>query len=200
MHVPPGIPRRMPRGEFMLRQPAHGRYVLCGVTVLLTFGCREGGSPSVPPPTAVPVSQPVRREVTEAVEYTGRTDAVSSVGIRARVTGYITQAPFKEGTEVKKGDLLFEIDPRPYQAQMEQATGQVRVAEAQAELARTSLARVRASGTAASPQEIDQARATAEAAEAQVKAAKATAEVYRLNLEYTRVTAPIDGRVSRYYY
>src|SRR5438270_7633843 len=87
--------------------------------VLPAGGCRPGG-PAGPPsgPPVVPVSHPVRREVTESVEYTGRTDAVESVGIKARATGYLVRAPFTEGAEVKKGDLLFEIDPRPYQAQL----------------------------------------------------------------------------------
>jgi multidrug efflux system membrane fusion protein len=175
---------------------------LFGVFVLVAaVGCRQRASQGPPAtPSVIPVSHPVKREVTEYVEYTGRSDAVSSVGIRARVTGYLTQAPFKEGAEVKKGDLLFEIDPRPYEFQLNQAVAQVGVAEAQSQLAKTNYARVKASGTAASPQEVDQAKATADAADAQVKAAKATADVYRLNLEYTRVISPIDGRVSRFFY
>ena len=80
-------------------------------------------APAQPPD--VPVSQPIQREVTEYADFTGRTDAIESVDIRARVTGYLVQTPFKEGTEVKKGDLLFEVDPRPYQAQLDQAEGQV---------------------------------------------------------------------------
>jgi multidrug efflux system membrane fusion protein len=175
-----------------------------GLTALAAAGGCKPNQPQAPAagPPAVPASKPVSREVTEYVEYTGRADAVESVGVRARVTGYITQAPFKEGAEVKKGDLLFEIDPRPYKAQLQQAEGQVRVAEAQLGLAKANLNRIQGlvKTSAVSQQEVDQARATAEAAEAQVTAAKATAEVYRLNLEYTRVTSPIDGQVSRFYF
>jgi multidrug efflux system membrane fusion protein len=150
----------------------------------------------------VPVSHPAQRQVTEYVEYTGRADAIETVGIKARATGYLKRAPFTEGAEVKKGDLLFEIDPAPYEAQLAQAEAQVRVAEANLVLAQASYNRVKnLTGSAAvSPQEIDQARAAADAADAQVRAAKATAEVYRLNLGYTKVTSPIDGQVSRYYY
>src|SRR6476660_3670397 len=89
-------------------------------------------------PPAVPVSHPVDRVVTDYVDFTGRTDAVQAVDVRARVTGYLVQMPFKEGAEVKKGDLLFEIDPRPYQAQLDQALGQVKLYQARLQLARTT--------------------------------------------------------------
>jgi RND family efflux transporter MFP subunit len=169
----------------------------------IAAGCQKG--PQAAPSAAssvVPVSHPVTRLVTESVEYTGRADAVETVGIKARATGYLVRTPFAEGTEVKKGDLLFEIDPRPYQAQLDQAESQVQVAEAQAVLAQASYRRVKGltGMSAVSPQEVDQAKAAADAAEAQVRAAKATAELYRLNLGYTKVTSPIDGQVSRYYY
>lgn len=179
------------------------RTLLFSSLVFLTpmFGCRPTATPP-PAPTsvAIPVSKPVQRAVTEYVEYTGRMDAVDTIGIKARATGFLLRTPFTEGAEVKKGDLLFEIDPRPYQAQLDQAESQVRVAEAQAELAKANYARLKGLSTSASQQELDQARASSEAADAQVKAAKATAEVYRLNLGYTKVTSPIDGQVSRFYY
>src|SRR4051812_35776698 len=85
-------------------------------------------APSAPP--AIPVSKPVTREVTDYIDFTGRTEAKESVNIVPRVTGYLMSAPFKEGAEVKASDLLFEIDPRPYQAQYDQAAGQVLLAEA----------------------------------------------------------------------
>ena len=166
-------------------------------------GCKKPAPPAgAGGPLVVPVARPVQRPVTEFVEYTGRADAVETVGVKARATGYLIRAPFTEGAEVKKGDLLFEIDPKPYEAQLAQAEAQVKVAESNLVLAQANYNRVRnLTGTAAvSPQEIDQARAGAEAADAQVRSARATAEVYRLNLGYTRVTAPIDGQVSRYYY
>jgi RND family efflux transporter MFP subunit len=166
-------------------------------------GCKRPTPPTQNTgPQVVPVAKPVQRPVTEFVEYTGRADAVETVGVKARATGYLIRAPFTEGAEVKKGDLLFEIDPKPYEAQLAQVEAQVRVAEANLVLAQASYNRVKnLTGTAAvSPQEVDQARAAADAADAQVRAARATAEVYRLNLGYTKVTAPIDGQVSRYYY
>src|ERR1700680_1317704 len=98
-------------------------------------GCARGPPQLAPPELpAVPVSQPVRRVVTDYVDFTGRTDAVQAVDIRARVTGYLVKMPFKEGAEVKKGKLLFVVDPRPYQAQLDQAEGQVNRFQAQLDL------------------------------------------------------------------
>lgn len=169
----------------------------------LTIGCRrEASQPSPPPRLVVPVSHPVQREVTEYVEYTGRTDAVQSVGIKARVTGYIINIPFKEGSEVKKDSLLFEIDPRPYKAQLDQAESQVAVNIASHKLAIANYERAKATFVkgAGSKQDVDQYKASVDEAAARIDAAKATADLYRLNLSYTRVTSPVDGQISRYYY
>ncbi len=138
--------------------------------------------------------------VTDYVDYTGRLDAVQSVGIRARVTGYLVQMPFKEGTEVKKGDLLFEIDPRPYQALVNQAQSQVVLNQAQSRLAKVTYERDQAASTAVSAQQLDQDKAAVEEAIARIEAAKATLEAYKLNLDFCQVTSPVDGQVSRYYY
>ena len=158
-------------------------------------------APSEPP--AVPVSQPVEQQVTDYVDFTGRTDAVQAVDVRARVTGYLTKMPFKEGAEVKEGDLLFEIDPRPYQAQLDQAASQVNLNEASLELAKATYERDQAVYSAlpgsVSQQQLDQDQAAVEEAVARVKAAKASTEVYKLNLDFTKVKSPIDGQVSRYY-
>jgi len=111
---------------------------------LVSTGCQPSPSQVAPAePPAIPVSRPVSREVTDYVDFTGRTDAVQAVDVRARVTGYLVQMPFKEGSEVKKGDLLFEIDPRPYQAQLDQATSQVTLNEASLKLAQVTYARDR---------------------------------------------------------
>ncbi len=83
----------------------------------------------------------MQREVTDFVDFTRRTDAVQAVDVRPRVTGYLERIPFKEGSDVKKGDLLFEIDPRPYQAQLDQAKSQVALNEAQLKLAQSTYAR-----------------------------------------------------------
>jgi membrane fusion protein, multidrug efflux system len=167
-------------------------------------GCHSTTQLPAPKLPTIPVSRPVEREVTDYVDYTGRTDAVESVGIRARVTGYITKVLFEEGAEVKKGDLLFEIDPRPYQAQFDEAQGQVQLNQASLKLARTTLARdeniASATPGAVSQQLLDQDRAAVQEAEARIKASQAAVEVYRLNLEFCKVTSPIAGRISRYYF
>jgi len=152
---------------------------------------------------AAPVSHPAQREVTDYVDYTGRTQAVQSVNIIARVTGYLTQIPFTEGSEVKAGDLLFKIDPRPYEAQYDQADSQVKLDEAQLDLAKTTLDRYKALAKtqpgAVSEQALDQYKAAVAEAEARVVAQKKSLEIYSLNKEFTRVVSPIDGQVSRYY-
>ena len=173
----------------------------CSGFLLCVTGC-ERSSPQLAPPTApaVPVSRPVARNVTDYVDFTGRTQAVKSVNVVARVTGFLGQPLFREGSEVKAGSLLFEIDPRPYQAQYDQAVGQVNLYKAQLKLAKVTLARDEqlVKSAAVSAQQIDQDRAAVDEADAQVKAAAASLEIYKLNLNFTKVTSPIDGQVGRY--
>ena len=167
-----------------------------------------GGCQRKPPQVAkaeankIPISQPIRRVVTDYEDFTGRTNAINSVEICARVSGYLTKMPFKEGAEVKEGDLLFEVDPRPYQAQYDQAVGQVNLYKAQLELANANYARdleVAETPGAVSVQQLDQDKAAVNEADAAVKAFQASLEVYKLNLKFTKVTSPIDGQVSRYF-
>jgi membrane fusion protein, multidrug efflux system len=168
------------------------------------IGCSHGAPPlAEPEPPAFPVSHPVSREVTDYVDFTGRTDAVQAVDIRARVTGYLVQMPFREGAVVKKGDLLFEVDPRPYQDQLDQAMSQVTLNEASLQLARTTLARDKQVEKAApggvSKELLDKDAAAVAEAQARVKAYAASTEVFKLNLSFCKVTSPIDGQISRYY-
>jgi multidrug efflux system membrane fusion protein len=178
---------------------------LCGpVLAAVLAGCHRAGPQAAPAePPVIPVAQPIQRKVTDFVDFTGRTDAVQAVDIRPRVTGYLVRIPFKEGAEVKAGDLLFEIDPRPYRAQLDQALAQVKLYQAQLQLARTTLARDQAIAASVrggvSQQQLDQDKAAVDEAEARVKAYQASTEVYQLNLDFTKVTSPIDGQVSRYY-
>ncbi|HEX3314011.1 MAG TPA: efflux RND transporter periplasmic adaptor subunit [Gemmataceae bacterium] len=168
------------------------------VAIPLAGGCntksREVGKAE---PPVVPVAHPYKGEVTDYVEFTGRTNAIESVNIVPRVTGYLTKMPFKEGAEVKAGELLFEIDPRPYQAQLDQAEGQVNLYQAQFKLAEITLSRDRQAGSAVSPLQLDQDAASVSEARARLNAAKSSTEVYKLNLEFTKVLSPIDGQVSR---
>jgi membrane fusion protein, multidrug efflux system len=167
-------------------------------------GCREHPAEVAPPQAPmVPVSQPVQRPVTDYVDFTGRTDAIKSTNIVPRVTGYLVKMPFTEGAFVKENDLLFEVDPRPYKAQLDQAKGQVKLYQAQLKLAKATLGRdlaISKTPGAVSPQQLDQDRAAVAQAEASVEAAQASLEVYRLNLSFCRVTSPIDGVVGRYFF
>jgi multidrug efflux system membrane fusion protein len=167
-------------------------------------GCQKGLRQIAPAEVqAVPVAHPVQRQVTDFADFTGRTAAVESVNIVPRVTGYLVQMPFKEGSEVKKGDQLFVIDPRPYQAQFDQAKAQVVLNQASLELAKSTLARYEAldksTPGAVSKQALDQYQAAVVEADARVEAQKKSLEVYRLNKEFTQIVSPIDGQVSRYY-
>lgn len=127
---------------------------------------------------------------------------MDSVEIKSRVTGYLLKTPAKEGTEVKAGDLLCEIDPRTYQAQLDAARGQLDAAQAKYKLAKAENERAKAlyqeNPKAISLKALDQHQAEEDSAEADVVAAKSSMEVYQLNLEFCRITSPIDGRVGRY--
>ncbi|WP_246539532.1 efflux RND transporter periplasmic adaptor subunit [Telmatocola sphagniphila] len=167
----------------------------------LGLGCQPKPTIIAEAPTPViPVSHPVEREVTDYVDYTGRTDAKDSVSVRARATGYLTKVNFKEGADVKEGDLLFEIDPRPYQVLVDQAKAQVVLNEATKLLATQTLKRDKSALAAVAQQQIEQDQATLDQADAQIKVAKANLDTALLNLAFTKVTSPISGRISRYYY
>ncbi len=179
-------------------------WLTCCLLTATAGGCRSNRAAVAPAADPViPVSNPVQREVTDYVDFTGRTEPVHSVDIRPRVTGYLVKMPFKEGTEVKAGDLLFVIDPRPYKAMLDQAQGQVDLYKASLKLARVTLARdyainARSPGSI-SQQQIDQEQAVVDEAEARVKANEKSMEIYTLQHAFTRVTSPIDGQISRYY-
>jgi multidrug efflux system membrane fusion protein len=170
---------------------------LCSVTFLAGMGRAEQ-------PREVPVNQPVQRQVTDYQDFTGRTEAGATVTIKPRVSGYITRVAFKDGAEVKQGDLLFEIDPRPYQAALDQAMSEVALHEATLKLAKSVLDRdmeigKRAPGSV-SQQQLDQDKAAVDEATAKLRSARAGAESVRLNLEFTRVMSPISGRIGRRYF
>jgi membrane fusion protein, multidrug efflux system len=177
--------------------------VLFAVTSLATLnGCHEQPAELAPQRApAVPVSKPVQQQVTDYVDLTGRTDAVEAVNVIARVTGYLVQMPFREGSEVKKGQILFEIDPRPYEDQLHLGEAQLANNQAQQKLAEANFRRAGEllKNKSISQQEYEQFRATKDQAAAQVESAQATIAIDKLNLEFCHVTSPIDGRVSRYF-
>jgi RND family efflux transporter MFP subunit len=172
--------------------------VLPGLCILLT-ACPQQQASAPPPPPKVTVSQPITREVVEWDEFTGRLEAVESVDIRARVSGYLQSVHFTDGAVVKKGGLLFVIDPRPYQAELNRSKAALEQAIAQYERAQKDLARVRqlVKWRAVSQEEVDTRAAEQRQAEEAVKAARAAVEAEQLNVEFTQVKAPISGRISR---
>jgi multidrug efflux system membrane fusion protein len=174
----------------------------CVLTVIA--GCERTANKSASPETPVfPVSHPLQKEVTDYLDYTGRTNAKDAVAIQPRVTGYLVDIPFKEGATVKKGDLLFRIDARPYEDQRDVAKAQVALNEASLKYAKATNERFKAlfkqNKGAVSERELDQYQALEEQAIANLNLAKANLEAAELNLEWTKVTSPIDGQVSRYY-
>jgi RND family efflux transporter MFP subunit len=163
----------------------------------LTVG-RGKEPPAAPPPQAVTVAQVPEREITEWDEFTGRLEAVDQVEIRPRVSGYIKRVTFAEGKEVKKGEVLFEIDPRPYEADLARAEAELEGARSASSLAKSEMLRAGklVDAQAISREEFD-SRTSAEAqGGATVRAAEAAVQTARLNLEWTRVRSPIAGRVS----
>jgi multidrug efflux system membrane fusion protein len=178
--------------------------IISGLVLAGLAGCRRGPSQTVPIETPViPVSKPVEREVTDFVDYTGRTNSKNNVIVVARATGYLVKIPFKEGADVKKDDLLFEIDPKPYQAQLEAAEAQVALTEASLKYAKATNERFKELAKkqkgAVSERELDQYQAQEDQAVANLKLAKSNRESAKINLEWTKVKAPIDGHISRYY-
>ncbi|MGH7207446.1 MAG: efflux RND transporter periplasmic adaptor subunit [Nitrospiraceae bacterium] len=171
---------------------------LAGLALLLV-GCERPQAAPAPAPPQVTVTRPVVREVIEWDEYTGRLVAVESVEIRARVSGYLQSIHFTEGAIVKKGNLLFVIDPRPYQAELDRATAESKLANARLELAKSDYARAQRllQVRAISEEEADTRAATQRQTQEQLQAARATVDAAKLNVEFTRITAPITGRISR---
>jgi RND family efflux transporter MFP subunit len=152
-----------------------------------------------PPAMEISVAVVPEREITEWDEYSGRLEAVQTVEIRPQVSGYLQEVKFEEGRDVKKGDLLFLIDPRPYQAELDRAQAEVERSRTAAELAQSDLTRADKllESRAMSKEEYDSRNAARVSALSAVKASEAAVAIARLNLSYTRVTSPIDGRVGR---
>jgi len=169
--------------------------------LVFTAGCDQKENKFVPPPPPpVTVSRPAQQPVTDYLYLTGNTQAVDQVQLDARIEGFLTSIHFKDGDYVKKGDLLFLIEPDIYKAKVQQAEGQL--AAAQAQLLRASqeydrqLSLLKQNATAKS--EVEKWKAERDAAEANIVEAKAGLELSRINLGYTRVAAPFDGRMDRH--
>lgn len=171
--------------------------VLAGV---LSSGCaRTAAQPGEPPPSKVTVAKVAPQDVTEWDEFTGRLEAVNSVSVRPRVSGYVSAVRFEEGAIVRRGDPLFLIDPRPFEAEVDRLRAELNRARATVRRAKSELDRAGrlASENAMSHEEQERRASFAEESSAQVAAVEAALRAAELNLEFTRITSPIDGRVGR---
>ena len=171
------------------------------VALVAALGTLACGQPEPPPPTPpdVSVAPPLRRDVTFYADFTGRTASVQRAEIRARATGFLERMNFVPGDFVKKGQLLFLIEPEPYQAQRDQAEASLKSAEANRDRAQSDLDRLEEAirTNAVSQQDLDQAIARRKSAEADEIGSKAKLDRTELDYSYTLVRSPISGQVGR---
>jgi len=169
--------------------------------LFLVSGCGGDADAQAGPPAAPPVSvaPAVQRPVADSEEFSGRLEAAEYVELRPRVSGTIDKVHFTDGALVRKGDLLFSIDPRPFEAEAARAQSQLTSMKARFELAQSELARAQKllDSQAVSKQEVDQLAASQRTSQADIQGAEAALRIARLNIEYAQVRAPIAGRVSR---
>jgi len=170
-----------------------------GLVALRAYADPKPAAAAVPPAAAVDVAEVRAREIVDWQGFSGRLEAVDRVEIRPLVSGTLTAVHFEDGALVKKGQLLFTIDPRPYQAELSRTQGQLAAAEARAAYTASDLARGErlVADNAIAKRDLDEKRNAAREAAANLQAAQAAVEAARLNLDYTRITAPVTGRVSR---
>jgi len=177
--------------------------VRSGMLLGLLWGCTRAAATDAPqappPPPAVSVSEVISRELPNVLEFTGRLEASTHVDIRPRVSGYIGSVHFSEGARVKRGELLFRIDPRPFEAEVDRLAAELSRASAELDLAKQNHERgARLLEQRVIPaQEGDRLRSEALGAKANVEAAAAALARARLELDFTRVRSPISGRASR---
>ncbi|WP_426687789.1 efflux RND transporter periplasmic adaptor subunit [Rhodanobacter ginsengiterrae] len=169
-----------------------------GSWVLLHGGNSQAQTPAGGAPPEVTVAQALSRQVSDSAEFTGRLQAVDTVQVQPRVGGFVDSVHFQEGALVHKGDVLFQLDPRPYQAEVDRLAANQAQAKAELSLAETNQRRAAMllAQHAIAQQEADRQGTTEQSARAQLAAATAALAAARLNLDFTRVRSPIDGRVS----
>ena len=174
--------------------------VLLALSVAVLAGCSgQAAENAQPPPPAVSAATVLVKQISQWDDFSGRVEAVETVDLRPRVSGYIDRVNYEEGQEVRKGDVLFTIDSRSYRAELARAQAELARARSQAELGRSEAARAKklAELQAISTETYEQRRSAAAEAQANVAGAQAAVDAARLNLEFTQVRAPISGRAGR---
>lgn len=177
--------------------------LVAGVAIVYLVGCQpveeQAQQASQMPAPVVSVATVINETITEWDEFTGRLEAPQTVELRPRVSGYINAVAFAEGSLVKQGDLLFEIDPRPFQAEVDRLTADLRSSKARLDLAKRDLQRAKSlkRQNAISLEQVDNRESQLQQAQAQVESTTSALAIAKLNLSFTKVTAPINGRVSR---
>ena len=170
-----------------------------GIVWLALAGCGKPPPQAAPKPIPVTVAAPEERAVLEYEDLPGRVAAIENVEVKARVTGFLNKVHFQEGAEVQKGDLLYTIDPREYQADLDSAAAALQQAQAQMAQAQSDYMRSRQLSTqkVIAAQETEKQGTAVLAAEAAVRADQARLDKAKLDLEWTEIRAPISGKISR---
>src|SRR5262245_5698064 len=174
------------------------RHALTCLALSVAFTAAFSGYAFAAPPEVL-VGRPAEREITDEEHFTGRTEASTAVEVRSRLASYLEKVFFKEGADVKKGDVLFQLDDRQYRAALEKAEAEVARAEARLKLADADFTRgkkLRETG-AIGVEELDKLTAAREEARAALQVADAALKVAKLELECTRIAAPISGKIGR---
>ena len=173
--------------------------IIMAILAGISAGCSSSAQPKAPAPAEVSVAEVICKQLGDSDEFTGRLEPVNSVEVRPRVSGYLQSVHFKEGAIVRQGDLLFQIDPRPFQAEVDRLKGELSQAKAQRSRAQSDFERAERlhNNDGMSAEEYDRRAAVRNEAEAKIASTEAALRGAELNLEFTRVTAPITGRVGR---
>jgi RND family efflux transporter MFP subunit len=188
---------KSPAGTINLKNCAQAAAIL--LIVWMLFACDQRNEYVEPPPPKVTTAKPLQQEIIDYLEFTGTTHAFEEAEVRARVAGFLQSMEFTPGTIVEKGDLLFVIDPREYEAELNAANAELSSAEAQFKRAKIEFARAEKlfKQKAGAETDVVKWRGQRDVAGADVLRAKAKVEKAGLNLSYTQVTSPLTGRVSR---